>query len=67
MSPVKRYSAKTKAQILILIDWLGSKGYASATQAVMARNRLTHEELREWRSRMAQSGPAGLRATMART
>jgi hypothetical protein len=35
--------------LVILIDWLGSKGYAEATAKIMGRLNLSPEELAEWR------------------
>jgi hypothetical protein len=45
----KRFSRQTKSELVTLIGWLGSKGYAAATKAIMAKLNLTPEILAEWR------------------
>jgi hypothetical protein len=44
-----RYTRETKNQLVTLIDWLGSNGYAAATRAIMKKLRLSPKELKEWR------------------
>jgi hypothetical protein len=44
-----RFTRETKAQILVLIDWLGARGYAEATRSILRKLALSHEEIAEWR------------------
>jgi hypothetical protein len=48
----RRYTRSTKRQLAVLIDWLGSKGHAAATRAIMSMLSLSSDELAEvWTSR----------------
>jgi hypothetical protein len=51
-----RFTPETKRQIAVLIDWLGSRGYAPATQAIMQKLSLSHEELASWRTTISPRG-----------
>lgn len=59
----KRWTAQTKQQLVILCDWLGVNGYVGATDIILARNSISHEELQRWREQLKNKGLPGLKVT----
>ena len=47
----RRFTKETKQQLIVLINWLGAKGYDEATRKIMEKISLSYDELAEWRKK----------------